>query len=118
MYPSVLVVGRWVIEVLVDDLCRQVAGPFAGVGDDGFEVDLEVEKADCWGDGLAVLGEFVAPDCQANAVCFSLGEIDVAEKFGMGYFFVFGDALFGDKEDGIGPVNLFGAETGFTPTLR
>ena len=42
MYPHVLVVGRWVIEVVVDDVYRQLAGPFAGVGDDGVEVDLEV----------------------------------------------------------------------------
>ena len=42
MYPHVLVVGHWVIEVVVDDVCRQVSVPFAGVGDDGVEVDLEV----------------------------------------------------------------------------
>ena len=42
MYPHVLVVSHWVIEVIVDDVRRQVAGPFAGVGDDGVEVDLEV----------------------------------------------------------------------------
>ena len=41
MYTHVLVVGHWVIEVVVDDVCRQVAGSFAGVGDDGIEVDLE-----------------------------------------------------------------------------
>ena len=38
----VLEVGYWVVEVVVDDFCRQVTGPFAGVGDDGVEVDLEV----------------------------------------------------------------------------
>ena len=86
MYLHVLVVSHWVIEVVVDDVCRQVAGPFAGVGDDGVEVDLEVEKADCWGAGVAVVGEFVAADCQANAVRFSLGEIDVAGKVGIGFF--------------------------------
>ena len=48
---------------------------------------------------------------------FSLGEIDVADKVGVGYFFVFGYGLLGDKEVGIGPVNAFGGETGFTPTL-
>ena len=41
MHPYVWVVVHWVIEVVVDDVCRQVAGPFAGVGDDGIEVDLE-----------------------------------------------------------------------------
>ena len=47
---------------------------------------------------------------------FSLGELDVAEKVGVGYFFVFGDGVLGEKEDGIGPLNEFGGETGFTPT--
>ena len=42
MYPHVLVVGHWFIEVVVDDVCRQVAGPFASVGNDEVEVDLEV----------------------------------------------------------------------------
>ena len=49
---------------------------------------------------------------------FSLGELDVAEKVGIGYFFVFGDCVSGYKEDGIGPVNAFGWETLFTTTLR
>ena len=48
---------------------------------------------------------------------FSLGDIDVAEKIGVGYFFVFGDGLLGDKEYGIDPFNAFGRETGFIPTL-
>ena len=43
MDPHVLEVGHGFIEVVVDDVCRQVAGPFAGVGDDGVEVDLEVQ---------------------------------------------------------------------------
>ena len=51
MYPHVLVVLNWVIKVIIDDVCRQLAGPFAVVGDDGVEVDLEVEKADLWGAG-------------------------------------------------------------------
>ena len=38
---------------------------------------------------------------------FSFGELDVAEKFGIGYFFVFWDGVFVDKEYGIGPFNLF-----------
>ena len=42
MDPHVLEVVHWVVEVVVDDVCRQVAGPFAGFGDDGVEVDLEV----------------------------------------------------------------------------
>ena len=42
MYTHVLVVGHWVIEVVVDDFCRQVAVPFVGVRDDGFELDLKV----------------------------------------------------------------------------
>ena len=116
MYLHVLVVHHWVIEVIVDDVRRQVAGPFSGVRDGAVEVDLEIEKADFWGAGVAIVGEFVATDCQANAVCFSLGELDVADKFGIGYFF-FGGGVSGDKEDGIGPVNLFGGEMGFTPTL-
>ena len=48
---------------------------------------------------------------------FSFGEIDVADKVGIGYFFTFGDGVFGDKEDDIGQFNAFGGETGFTPTL-
>ena len=48
---------------------------------------------------------------------FSLGKLDVAEKFGIGYFFTFGDGVFGDKEDDISPFNTFGGETGFTSTL-
>ena len=47
MYPHVLVVQHWVIKVIVDDVHRQVAGPFSGVGDDRVEVDLEVKKAYC-----------------------------------------------------------------------
>ena len=43
MDPHVLEVGHRVIEVAVDDVCSDVAGPFAGVGDDGVEVDLEVQ---------------------------------------------------------------------------
>ena len=46
MNPHVLEVGHWVVEVVVDDVCRQLEGPFAGVGDDGVEVDLEVREAD------------------------------------------------------------------------
>ena len=39
----VLDVGHRVIEVVVDDVCRDVAGPFAGVRDDRVKVDLEVQ---------------------------------------------------------------------------
>ena len=63
VYPHVLVVCHRVIKVIIDYVRRQVAGPFSGVGDDGVEVDLEVEKADCWGAGVTVVGEFVATDC-------------------------------------------------------
>ena len=51
-------------------------------------------------------------------MCFSLGELDVADKFCKGNFFVCGDGVSGDKEDGVGPVNAFGWETCFTATLR
>ena len=43
MYPHVLEVGHWVVEVVVDDVCLQVSDPLAGVGDDGVELDLEVQ---------------------------------------------------------------------------
>ena len=43
MDPHVLEVGHWVVEVVVDDVCRQVTGLFSGVGDDRFEVYLEVQ---------------------------------------------------------------------------
>ena len=42
---------------------------------------------------------------------FSLGDLDVADKFGIGYFFVCGYGVSGDKENGVGPVNAFGWET-------
>ena len=42
---------------------------------------------------------------------FSLGELDIGEKFGTGNFFFCGDVVSGDKEDGVGPVNVFGWET-------
>ena len=58
-----MVVHHWVIRVIIDDFRRQVAGTFSGVGDDGVEVDLEVSKADFWGTGVAVVGEFVATEC-------------------------------------------------------
>ena len=63
MYLHVLVVRHWIIKVIIDDVRCQVAGNFSGVGDDRVEVYLEVEKADCWGSGVAVVGEFVATDC-------------------------------------------------------
>ena len=42
MYPHVFVFGHWAIEVVVDVVCRQVVGPFAGVGYDRVDVNLEV----------------------------------------------------------------------------
>ena len=42
MYLHVMVVGNWAVEVIVDDASRQVAGPNAGIGDDGVEVNFEV----------------------------------------------------------------------------
>ena len=44
-------------------------------------------------------------------MCFSLGELDVSEKVGIGNYFVCGDGVSGDKEDGVGLVNVFGSET-------
>ena len=43
MDPRVLEVCHWVVEVAVDDVCCQVVGPFAGIRDDGVEVDIEVQ---------------------------------------------------------------------------
>ena len=43
MDPHVLEVGHWVIQVVVDDVCDHVVGPFPGVGDDGVDMDLEVQ---------------------------------------------------------------------------
>ena len=43
MNPHVLEVGHWVIEVVVDDVFSDVAGPFVGIKDDGVEVDVEVQ---------------------------------------------------------------------------
>ena len=42
MNPHVLEVGHQVVEVVVDDVCSDLVGPFAGVGDDGVKVYLEV----------------------------------------------------------------------------
>ena len=42
MDTHVLKVGHCVVEVLVDDVCQHVAGPFAGVEYYGVEVDIEV----------------------------------------------------------------------------
>ena len=63
MYPHVLVVCHWVIEVIIYDVRRQVAGTFTGVVDDGVEVDIKVEKVDCSGAGVVIVGDFVATDC-------------------------------------------------------
>ena len=60
MYPHVLVFFHWIVQVIIDDVRRQVTGNFSGVGDDRVEVDLEVEEADCWGAGIAVVVEFFA----------------------------------------------------------
>ena len=43
MDPHVLEVEHRVIDVVVDDVCGDFAGPFVGIGDDGVEVDLEVQ---------------------------------------------------------------------------
>ena len=51
-------------------------------------MDLEVQEADCWVVGVAVVSEFVAADCQANTVRFSFGELDVADKVGKGFFYI------------------------------
>ena len=40
MDPHVLEVGHQVVEVVVDDVCGHVAGPFAGVVDDGVGMDF------------------------------------------------------------------------------
>ena len=48
---------------------------------------------------------------------FSPVDLDISEKGGVGYCLVFGDGVLRDKEYGIGPLNAFGGETGFTPTL-
>ena len=63
VYPHVLVAYHWVIKVIVDDVRRQVVGTFLSVRDDEVEVDLEAEKADCWGAGVTVIGEFFATGC-------------------------------------------------------
>ena len=43
MDPHVLEVRHLVIEIVVYDVCGDVVGPSAGVGDNGVEVDLEVQ---------------------------------------------------------------------------
>ena len=60
MYPHILVVLHRIVQVIIDDVRRQVTGTFSGIGDDGVEVNLEVEEADCWGGWIAVVREFVA----------------------------------------------------------
>ena len=63
VYPHVLVVRHWIVQVIIDDVHRQVMGTFSGVGDDGVEVDLEVKEAGCWGSGIAIVDDFVATNC-------------------------------------------------------
>ena len=117
MYPHVLVVQHWVIKVIIEDVRRQVTGTFLGVGDDGVEEDIEVEKADFWGASVAVVGEFVATDCQTNAVCFSLGELDVVDKFGIGYFFLsLGMVCFETKKIVLVPSMCLGGRRDLPPT--
>ena len=43
MDPYVLEVGHRVFEVLVDDVCGNVAGPFACVRYDVVEMDIEIQ---------------------------------------------------------------------------
>ena len=50
-----------------------------------------------WGAGVAVVGKFVASDRQANTMCFSLGQLDVADEVGVGNFFTLADGLFLEK---------------------
>ena len=63
MYPHVLVICHLVVQVIIDDASRQVTVTLLGGGDDVVEVDPKVEEADCWGSGVAVVGEFIATDC-------------------------------------------------------
>ena len=56
-------------------------------------------------------------DCQANAMCFSVGQLDLAEKFGVGCSFTFGDGLFEDKNICVGAFNAFRGGTVFTSAL-
>ena len=72
----------------MDDFCRQITGNFSGVRDDRVEVDLEVKEAYCWRGGVTVVGECIATNCLADAVRFSLGDLDVADKVGIGNVFV------------------------------
>ena len=106
MDPHVLEVGHWVVELVFDDVCRQVAGPFAGVGDDGVEVNLEVQEADFWGAGVAVVGKFFATDCQANTACLRFGELDIADKVGIGHFLSLGMACL-EKKKSLSPYIPF-----------
>ena len=43
--PHVLEVFHWFVEVVVDDACRQVEGPFVGVVDDGGLTDYQDRKS-------------------------------------------------------------------------
>ena len=43
MYPHVLEVGHWVVDVVVDDVCGHVVGTSAFVGDYVVEMDIEVQ---------------------------------------------------------------------------
>ena len=63
MYLRVSVVRHWIDQIIFDDVRRQVAGTFSGFRDDGFQVDLEVEEADYWGAGVAVVCDFFATNC-------------------------------------------------------
>ena len=43
MDQNVLLVVHQVLEAVVDDVCGDIAGPFAVVGDDGVQMDPEVQ---------------------------------------------------------------------------
>ena len=83
MYPHVLLVRHRIVQIIIDDVRCQVTGTFSGIEDDGVEVDLVVNEADCWGAGIAIVGEFVATYCEADAVSFILGELDATDKVGI-----------------------------------
>ena len=55
------------------------------------------------GSRVAVVGKLVATNCKANAICFGLGQLDVAEEVGVGIFLTLGIAYFETKKIVLAP---------------
>ena len=88
-----------------------------GVGDDGVEMDIGVQKAYLQGAGVSVVDKLVATNCQANSMCFGLVQLDVTDEVGVSDIFILGYGRFGYKKYCVGAFNSIVGDTGFTSAL-